>query len=270
MSQSFTDLMTMAPAGPDRLVAAPSAGGGGFLFGGFTMAMALTAAGTTVGDGLVPMSLRCSFPSFGRWGSTDIEVEEVSTSRSFANRRLRLSQEGKLVAAGDVAFHRPEAGPDLQDAPAPEVPGPDELVPVATRFGTEELIDPIELRALRDPEGAVERLHPYWGRVRESLGEDPLRHAAGLAFMSDYVVIFSPFEPGSGQGEGMHSFTLEHTLWFHRPFVADRWLLFDCRPMTQSQGRFVSRGTVHDERGLLVASFIQEGFIRRPRPPAQA
>lgn len=270
MSERFTDLMTMEAVGPNRLLASPSIGEGGFLFGGLTLAMALTAAGTTVGDGLVPMSLRCSFPSFGRLGPTDVDVEEVSTSRSFANRRLRLTQDGKLVAAADAAFHRPEAGADTQAAGPPAIGGPAGLEEVEARFGTHAPINPVELRAPNPPApGVVERLHPYWARVRQSLGEDPLVHAAGLAFISDYVVIFSPFEPGSGEGAAMSSFTLEHTLWFHRPVVADRWLLFDCRPLTVSQGRYVSRGTVHDEAGLLVASFVQEGFLR-PRPAESA
>ena len=268
MNQRFSDLMAMHAAGDGRLLATP-AGGGGFLFGGLTMAMALTAAGTTVADGLVPLSLRASFPSFGQLGPTDIDVHAVNSSRSFANRRVHLTQGGKLVGFADVAFHLPETGPDTQDSAPPAIPGPDQLDEVATRFGADDPVDPVEIRAPRPPApGVVERLHPYWARVRQPLGEDPVAHAAGLAFISDYVVIFSPFEPGSTQAEGMSSFTLEHSLWFHRPVVADRWLLFDCRPLTLAHGRYVSRGTVHDPAGRLVASFVQEGFIRPRREPA--
>jgi len=266
MTQRFSDLMAMHAVGPGRLQATP-AGGGGFQFGGLTTAMALSAAGTTVDEGLVPMSVRCNFPSFGRLGPTDIEVEDVSTSRSFANRRLRLVQDGRLMAAAEATFHRLEAGADVQNVDPVDIAGPEQLDEVPARFGTDELVDPVELRPAHPlAPGVLECLHPYWARVRQPLGPDPLAHAAGLAFISDYMVIFSPFPAGSGQSAGLTSFTLEHTVWFHRPVQADQWMLFDCRPLTLSAGRFVSRGTVHDHAGRLVASFVQEGFIRH-RPP---
>ena len=112
MHQGFAELMIMQDSGGGRFNASPAVGQG-FLFGGLTLGMTLTAAGATVEEGLVPMSLRCSFLSFGRWGQTDIDVEQLNTSRSFATRRLRLSQDDKLVAAGDATFHRPESGIDV-------------------------------------------------------------------------------------------------------------------------------------------------------------
>jgi acyl-CoA thioesterase-2 len=266
MSQRFTDLMNMEAIDEGQFRATPL-GGQGFLFGGLTMGMALTAAAGTVDASMVAMSLRCSFVSFGQWGQIDVHVERLNTSRSFALRRLRLVQDEKLVAAADVAFHRPEEGNDRQDAPLPDISEPAQLEEVHARFGSAESVDPIEMRApWRLGERLGERIHPFWGRVRQPLGESPTMHAAGLAFISDYMVIFSPFEPGSAEGTGLSSFTLEHTLWFHRPFAADRWMLFDCSPLTQSGGRYVSRGTVHDEPGELIASFVQEGFIRPAAP----
>jgi acyl-CoA thioesterase II len=130
-------------------------------------------------------------------------------------------------------------------------------------FGARQPIDPVEMRSTRPgPLTPRERVHPFWARAHGPLAEVPGAHAAALTFLSDYLVTASPFGPGTSEGEGMNSHTLEHSLWFHRSFSAERWMLFDCAPLTQSVGRFVSRGTVHDEGGSLLASFVQEGLIR--------
>ena len=93
-------------------------------------------------------------------------------------------------------------------------------------------------------------------------------HAAAVAFVSDYLVIYTPFDPGSGSGESVLSRTLEHSLWFHRPVDANTWLLIDAVPVSVVDGHYASRGTVHDESGALVASFVQEGFVRPAPPPS--
>jgi acyl-CoA thioesterase-2 len=266
MSTPFGDLMELRALGDDQFRAEPA--GHGFLYGGLTMGMALMATAATVVDGLVPMALRCSFLSFGEWGPTDVAVERVNTSRSFATRRAQLRQRDTLVAVADLTFHRLEEGRDVQHAPLPPVASPDELDDVQSLFGSADAgaVDPFEVRPQRsDALSTGDRFHPFWARARQALGESPSMHAAALAFMSDYRVIHSPFEPGSGAGTGLRSFTLEHTVWFHRPFAANQWMLFDCSPLTESSGRYVSRGTVHDERGALLASLVQEGFIR-PAP----
>jgi acyl-CoA thioesterase-2 len=265
MNERFSDLMVVHRVEGDEFRAEPV--GRGFLFGGLTMGMALTAADATVDDGLVPMSLRCSFLSFGEWGPTDVSIDRVSSSRSFANRRFDLRQgPDTLVAVGDVTFHRPEAGVDEHHVAPPSVAPPDELESVDVVFGSAERVDPFEVRPVAaHPEGYRDRFHPFWARTRERLPDRAALHCAALGFMSDYLVIRTPFEPGAGQSIGLRSFTLEHALWYHRPFDAGEWMLFDCAPLTQSNGRYFSRGTVHDEAGSLLASFAQTGFIRPAR-----
>ncbi|HEX5588613.1 MAG TPA: acyl-CoA thioesterase domain-containing protein [Acidimicrobiia bacterium] len=261
MTTRFDRLLTVHPLDDSRFGIEPV--GRGFLYGGLTMAMALAPAATMVDGGLVPMVLRCNFLTFGEWGPTEVAVERVSASRSFATVRCRLEQAERLVAVADLTFHRPEHGRDLQHATPVLVPPPSALEPVHLMFGSADPVDPFEVRPVRaDAVDDIERFHPFWARTREEMPADPAVHAAALAFMSDYRVIHSPFEPGSGDGEGLRSFTLEHTLWFHRPVDASAWMLFDCLPLTESGGRYVSRGTVHDEQGTLLASLVQEGFIR--------
>jgi acyl-CoA thioesterase II len=261
MTTRFDQLLAVHALGDDRFRVEPV--GRGFLYGGLTMVMALVPAATTVDDGLVPMVLRCNFLSFGEWGPTEVAVERVNSSRSFATVRCRLEQAGRLVATVDLTFHRPESGRDIQHAIPPVVEPPSALESVHLMFGSSDPVDPFEVRPIHaDAVGSTDRFHPFWARTREPLSVDPALHIAALAFMSDYRVIHSPFEPGSGDGNGLRSFTLEHTLWFHRPFDANRWMLFECLPLSEANGRYVSRGTVHDERGALLASLVQEGFIR--------
>jgi acyl-CoA thioesterase len=264
VTSTFTALLSIAPRDEDRYRAGPE-GSGGFLFGGLTMAIAVAVSGRTVKPDLVPKSLRTAFLTTGEWGAMDVAVEKVNTSRSFSGRRLRLEQDGSRLAVADVTFHRPEEGIDRSYAVLPPVPGATDLGPGRNWSGG---LDVMEVRPLSPADGTLTgRLHPYWARIREDLGADHLINGAALAFMSDFAVIYSPFDPSAREAVGWRSLTLEHSLWFHRPFRASSWLLFDAGPLTQSGGRYVTRGTIHDQKGVLVASFVQEGVIRRV-PPA--
>jgi acyl-CoA thioesterase II len=260
VTSSLTALLPIAPRGEDRFRAGP-VGTGAFLFGGLTMAIAVAVSARTVEPGLVPKSLRTAFLSTGEWGAMDVGVERVNTSRSFAGRRLQLEQDGRCLAVADATFHRPDEGVDRSYSVPPPAPDPETLGPGRGWSGG---FDVMEVRPLVPAGRALTgRLHPYWARIREDLGPGHMINGAALAFMSDFAVIFSPFDPSLREAIGWRSLTLEHCLWFHRPFQASSWLLFDAGPLTQSGGRYVSRGTVHDQRGVLVASFVQEGVIRR-------
>lgn len=255
----FTDLITPAwSSGSSHRIELGE--GGGFLFGGLTMGIALRAAGSTVDNGLLPKSLRMSFVAFGTRAPLDATVEDVQSGRSFARRGVRIRQERRTVATAEATFHLPEEGVDRQRARAPDVPGPEALLTVPSMLPEAHVI---VLKPIDPSAHGAGRIHPYWCRIDQDLGDVPLVQAAGLAFMSDYMVVHSPFEPGEGEAESMSSFTLEHCLWFHRPFRSDDWLLFDTEPLSRSEGRFLSRGTVFDRRGTLVASFVQEGLTRR-------
>ncbi len=227
------------------------------------MSVAVSVASATVPLDMVAKSLRTSFFRFGECASMDLRVESTNTGRTFAGRRLSISQAGRTLALADMTFHRPDGGADIQMVEAPSVPDPESLATVPCMLSQAHLM---ELRPVEPAHHGAGRIHPYWCRISQELGSGPVPHAAGMAFMSDYMVIQSPFGPGAREAEGLSAFTLEHCLWFHRPFRADDWLLFDASPLSRSGGRFVSRGTVFDRQGALVASFVQEG-LTRPRAP---
>ncbi len=260
MNASLLALLPITSRGEDRFLAGPP-DSGGFLFGGLTMAIATAVAGRTVEADLVPMSLRTAFLSAGEWGPMEVAVDRLNTSRTFSSRRLRLEQEGRCIAVADVTFHRPEEGTDRTYVAPGRVPDATELGPGRSWSSG---LDVMEVRPLTPVDGAMTgRLHPYWARIRQDLGDDQLINGAALAFESDFAVIFSPFDPATREAVGWRSLTLEHCLWFHRPFRASNWLLFDAGPLTQSGGRYLTRGTIHDQKGALVASFVQEGVTRR-------
>jgi acyl-CoA thioesterase-2 len=135
---------------------------------------------------------------------------------------------------------------------------------VTTTFGSGA--DPMEVRPTFPSAGGMrETIHPFWARFRQPLPDDVIVRAAAITFVSDYLVVLTPFPPGSGGGAQQLSRTLDHAIWFHRPVDTDGWLLFSCAPSSVSAGRFLSHGTVHQQDGTLVASFSQEGIIRPMR-----
>ncbi|MGE0795138.1 MAG: acyl-CoA thioesterase [Acidimicrobiia bacterium] len=261
MTDRFTDLLVVDETGPDRFDV--TSAGTGFLFGGLTMAAALAGAARTVSDGLVPRSLHAAFHAGGIWGQAlGLAVERVNDTRSYASRRVVVSQGDLAIGVVDTAFRRPRGGADVVHAPAPPARPRGELVAETVTLP----VPVMEVRLAGPPRShGADRVHPYWVRFVEPLAGDPVLNAAATTFVSDYLVIYTPFEPGSGTGEGQISRTLEHSIWFHRPVDADRWLLLDAQPLSVVDGHYVSRGVVHDDSGALVASFVQEGYVR-PSP----
>ncbi|HUZ10977.1 MAG TPA: acyl-CoA thioesterase domain-containing protein [Acidimicrobiales bacterium] len=254
------DLTTGPPGadGADHFVATPP--GEGFLFGGFTMALGLQAAARTTDAAFVPKSLHTLFLRPGAWGpKLDLLVTRVNDSRSFAIRRVALTQADRTVAEVTATFHLPEPGEDRQHAELPDAPAPDTLDPTNPLLPVPEIM---EIRPVTPFDRLVgETAHPYWARFPDLPADDSLVQSCAVTFVSDYMVIFTPFPKGSEGGSEYLSRTLSHSLWFHRPPVGE-WLLLSSTPLTIGDGRFTSQGTVHDRQGGLVASFVQEGILR--------
>jgi acyl-CoA thioesterase-2 len=259
MIDRFSDLIAVEPLGDDRFVVRPP--GNGFLFGGLSMAMMLRCAAETVGPGKTPMTLHTTFLTNGDWGGPhDIAVGRVSDTRAFSVRRIEMSTGGKLAIVAEAVFHTPETGEDWQARGMPAIPSAEAL----DRYQNDKLPGRyIEIRPVFATSDEVERIHPYWCRTVERL-EAPIDLACALAFISDYWIYATPFPAGSGRSQGLLSRTLNHTLAFHRP-PADGWQLFDCDPLTVSGGRYLSRGTVLAPDGAMLASFVQQGYIRPQR-----
>ena len=125
----------------------------------------------------------------------------------------------------------------------------------------------LEMRPLQVSEDFTP--HPAWVRITDPIGDDPAMHACALTYVSDLAVVRSARAPGAPE-TGWGGASLDHAMWFHRPFRIDQWLLFSVDPFTNYGARGLARGTFHTEEGTLVASFVQECLLRStgmPPPP---
>lgn len=253
----FAELLPVDTVAGDRFVIKPP--GSGFLYGGLSLAMSLRAAAATVDAARSPLSLHATFLAGGAWeGPHELEVQRFSDSGTFSGRRVETTTANRLAVVADAVFHRPGVDDDWQAVTPVDVAVPDDLEPFRDKMPAPVL----EVRTiLPASQNVMERVHPLWARPLEPV-DDPVLRACALAFASDYRVFSSPFPAGSGQGDGLISRTYSHTLVFHRPLPLQGWWLIRCEPLSVSGGRFLSRGTMQDTDGTLLASFVQLGYIR--------
>ncbi|MCX4635556.1 acyl-CoA thioesterase II [Streptomyces sp. RPA4-5] len=253
------------------------------VFGGQVAGQALVAAGrTTEGDRPVH-SLHAYFLRPGRPGVPIVyQVERVRDGRSFTTRRVVAVQQGRTIFNLTASFHKPEPGFDHQLAMRRAVPGPEELPTVAdeVRERLRDLPEGLERMARRMPfeiryvdrlrwtpdeiEGAEAR-SAVWMRAVGPLGDDPLVHTCALTYASDMTLLDAvriPIEPLWGP-RGFDMASLDHAMWFHRPFRADEWFLYDQESPIATGGRGLARGRIYDREGSLLVSVVQEGLFRK-------
>ncbi|MGH3648521.1 MAG: acyl-CoA thioesterase [Micromonosporaceae bacterium] len=252
------------------------------VYGGQVAAQALVAAGRTVDPERTVHSLHGYFV---RAGDPTVPivytVENIRDGYSFSVRRTVAVQHGKPIFFMSASFHRPETGLD-HAAEAPEgVPGPDELPTMADRLaryperlGIWAMIPrPIDVRYVGEPgwvrsgDRPAEPRQRVWMRLDGTLPDDQVLHACLLAYASDLTLLDSVL---SVHGEvwgpgGFVGASLDHALWFHRPFRADEWFLYDCWSPSASSGRGLATGRLLDATGRHIATAVQEGLLRPVR-----
>lgn len=248
------------------------------VFGGQVAAQALMAAGRTVAHGQVH-SLHSYFL---RPGDPEVpilyEVDRIRDGRSFTTRRVVAIQHGRAIFNLAVSFHDAEEGPEHQ-FPMPEVPAPETLPTLAERLAPlrEQMGDwfarphPIDQRHLGplpwespEPGGPYQRL---WIRADGSLADDPLLHACVATYASDLSLFDTILRahPVGWNDPNFMGASLDHCMWFHRPFRADEWLLYDTDSPVATGARGLARGFLFDRSGRLVVSMVQEGLVRSLR-----
>jgi acyl-CoA thioesterase-2 len=252
------------------------------VFGGQVAGQALVAAGRTVPGDRPVHSLHAYFI---RPGDPSVPlvytVDRVRDGRSFTTRRVTAIQHGKAIFTLSASFHSPEAGYE-HAAQMPKAKRPEELRSNAERLAEavgmhlpSHLKDsPIELRSdgplsielAKDPSLREKDDHSnlVWLRVTEKLPDDPLLHVCLMTYISDLTLLETALlEHGASWYDGRSSgASLDHAMWFHRPFRADQWLLYAQDSPIASGGRVFARGQVFTSEGDLVVSVVQEGLIR--------
>ena len=256
------------------------------VFGGQVIGQALVAACRTVEEVAQrpPHSLHAYFLLGGDPKVPIVyEVDRIRDGKSFTTRRVMAIQHGRAIFSMEVSFHGAEEGLSHQ-FPMPDVPNPDALPsdteirdrvlslmpdPVRRYYDRER---PIELRPVEYGRYLGEKLEGgrfhMWIRATERLPDEPAIHQCVLAYASDMTLLDAALIPHGRTvfHQDIMAASLDHALWFHRPFRADEWLLYAQDSPNLSGARGFSRGLIFALDGTLVASVAQEGLLRQRRP----
>ncbi|MFF2526135.1 acyl-CoA thioesterase [Streptomyces liangshanensis] len=257
------------------------------VFGGQVAAQALVAAGRTVPEDRGAHSLHAYFLRPGDPDAPIVySVDRIRDGRSFTTRRVVAVQHGQPIFHLSASFQLAEEGLEHQ-APMPDAPDPETLPTAAEMLPryADRFVDPSVVDRLLVARGAVDLRYvdapPYgsvgapreprsqvWFRTAGKLSDDPLLHVCLATYVSDMTLLDSILlahgRGGWAVGDVVGA-SLDHAMWFHRPFRADEWLLYDQESPSSSGGRGLGQARIHTRDGALAISVIQEGLIRTPR-----
>jgi acyl-CoA thioesterase II len=260
------------------------------VFGGQVAAQALVAACRTVPEGRLPHSLHAYFLRPGDPGAPIVyTVDRIRDGRSFTTRRVVAVQHGQPVFHLSGSFQVFETGLEHQvsmpKAPDPEtLPTAEDMMPrYAELFRGSDVPRrlmkaraAVDLRYVREPPFASagqprEPRSQVWFRTNGKLDgeiDDPMMHICLATYVSDMTLLDSVLlahgRGGWAVGDVVGA-SLDHAMWFHRPFRADEWLLYDQVSPTSQGGRGLANGRIFTRDGRLAVSVIQEGVVRVPR-----
>jgi len=283
--QDLLDLLDLEPIeenifrGQSRSAVVPR------VFGGQVAAQALVAAGRTVPAERHAHSLHAYFLRPGDPGAPIVyNVDRIRDGRSFTTRRVVAVQHGKPIFHLSASFQVAEDGLDHQ-TPMPSAPDPATLPTSEERlrgYGhlapevVEKFLEAreaIDLRYAEEPPygrfGEPREPHSQvWFRTNGKLDDDPLLHVVLATYVSDMTLLDSILlahgRGGWAVGDVVGA-SLDHAMWFHRPFRADEWLLYDQESPSAHGGRGLGQARIYTRDGQLAISVIQEGVVRVPR-----
>jgi len=285
MSQALADLLThldLQEIEPDVFSGTSPEAGLVRVFGGLVVSQALMAVSRTVPE-RPPHSLHSYFLLPGDpTKPIHYEVERLRDGGSFSSRRCVAKQDSRTIFALTASFHAVEDGLDY--APTiPDVPNPEALPDLAGLTaalgdkmpeGVRRYLErerPIDLRIIDlkrfapRPAGTPPRTgQRIWMRAKGSLPDDPAIHRAVLAYLSDMTLLDVALVPHDSSvfDKKVQAASLDHAIWFHRPFRADEWMLYDEEAQSTQSARGLCRGRLFSASGALIATTMQEGLIR--------
>lgn len=253
------------------------------VFGGQVIGQAMVAACRTVEDRL-PHSLHCYFI---RPGDPQVpiiyEVQRLRDGRSYSTRSVTAIQHGNAIFSVTVSFHAEEESAFDHQCKMPDVPPPEQFTAEELSKRTFFLEMPEILRRYYEPDRPIE-LRPIeigryvgqniddgcihvWMKTAAKLPDDPALHMCALAYASDFSLLDAVMARYGRTlfDERTISVSLDHSMWFHRPFRADEWLLYAKDSPSAQSGRGLARGLIFKPDGTLVASVTQEGSVRERR-----
>jgi len=249
------------------------------VFGGQVLGQALVAAGRTV-EGRICHSLHAYFLRPGDPKTPILyEVDRSRDGHSFSARRVVAIQHGQPIFTMSASFERIEPGLEHQTQ-MPDVPLPESLK-TEQEWRSEIAVDlpesarnwflrarPIEFRPVEPPNRFAKGIYPprqiVWFRAIGGLPDAPALQQCVLAYASDMTLLDTSLLPHGYTlfGGELQLASLDHAMWFHRPFRADDWLLYVQDSPSASGSRSFNRGEIFRRDGVLVASVAQEGLVR--------
>jgi acyl-CoA thioesterase II len=249
------------------------------VFGGQVAGQALVAAGRTVPDDRKVHSLHAYFIRPGDPAVPIVyEVDRIRDGHSFTTRRVVAVQHGKAIFSLSASFQVVEQGGMEHAEPMPTVPPPEDLptfaervAPYVEQFGPWGTVPrPIDIRYVDDPpwisrdSGPRDARSRVWMRADGVLPEDDLLHVCVLAYASDMTLLDSVLARHgvAWRLDQVKGASLDHAMWFHRPFRADDWILYDCTSPSASNNRGLAIGRFFARDGRLLATVVQEGLMR--------
>ncbi|MBB5014265.1 acyl-CoA thioesterase II [Rehaibacterium terrae] len=251
-----------------------------YVFGGQVLGQAVSAAQQTTTPEREVHSLHGYFLRAGDIDHPIVyDVDRARDGKSFSVRRVTAIQHGQPIFVLAASFHAPEPGVEHQLS-MPEVPSPEDLPPPEPIDAETLAALPPKMQRWLTRQGPFELRHVYprnelkptkrppyqqvWFRLIDRIGDDAALHRAMLAYASDFHLIGTATFPHaiSYYQPNVQMASLDHAMWFHRPFRVDEWLLYACDSPTAQGARGLARGLIYDRDGRLVASTAQEGLIR--------
>lgn len=279
VTRKLVELLDLVPVGNDHFSGDSQDLGFPAVFGGQVLGQALMAASRTVEDRL-PHSLHAYFLRAGNpLEAIEYEVHRVRDGGSFSVRRVMAKQSGKEILTAMVSFQVVEEGLEHQ-VEMPEAPGFETLTTELDQRRKMEAYMPersrkrllekrsIEIRPVDPPDPMKPVSRPphkqHWFRALGELPDDPILHRCLLAYASDFGLLATSINPHgmTFMDQSMQVASLDHSIWFHREFRMDDWLLYDMDSPSSSHGRGFNRGNLFNRDGKLVASTTQEALIR--------
>ncbi|MCW2526015.1 MAG: acyl-CoA thioesterase [Pseudonocardiales bacterium] len=250
-----------------------------FVFGGQVAAQSLAAAGRTVGATHSAHSMHAYFVRSGDPSlPITFKVDRVRDGRSFSVRRVEAIQHDKAIFVLSASFQTEQSGLE-QTVTMPTVPDPLSLPTLFERTrgypemaALERLPQPFDVRYVSDPpwqqqlRGATTEPQRLWMRAAAPLPDDSLTHFCSATFSSDMTLLETVLlrQGLSFDMDGVKGASLDHSMWFHRPFRVDEWFLYETESVAASGGRGLAGGRMFSAGGRHVITVMQEGMLRAP------
>ncbi|MGK0297335.1 MAG: acyl-CoA thioesterase-2 [Gammaproteobacteria bacterium] len=253
--------------------------GTGRVYGGQVLGQALKAAQLTVGEGKTVHSMHAYFMREGNHNiPITYHVDITRDGRSFSTRHVVAFQQNRPIFITDMSFQITETGMEYQPA-MPIIKEPESYKSL-TDYDTSginklsdklqkliKLSSPFEIKPI--PPGDIpsdsSKQKFVWIKTRQKIIDDADIHRAILAYISDYGLVTTTLIPHDIDFETptLQMASIDHGMWFHRPFKVDNWLLYAYEAISTSNSRGLAYGSIYDIQGKLIATTIQEGLIRQ-------